>query len=69
MKSADIAMYEAKKHGRNQYHFFTKELNDKLLKIINLNKQMRIALKNGDYQLFYQPKVCLKDSKIIGVEL
>ncbi|MCT7519922.1 putative bifunctional diguanylate cyclase/phosphodiesterase [Aliarcobacter cryaerophilus] len=68
MKSADIAMYEAKKHGRNQYHFFTKELNDKLLKIINLNKQMRIALKNGDYQLFYQPKVCLKDSKIIGVE-
>ncbi|QNM88489.1 putative bifunctional diguanylate cyclase/phosphodiesterase [Aliarcobacter cryaerophilus] len=68
MKSADIAMYEAKKHGRNQYHFFTKELNDKLLKIINLNKQMRIALKNGDYQLFYQPKVCLKDSKIVGVE-
>ncbi|MCT7508221.1 putative bifunctional diguanylate cyclase/phosphodiesterase [Aliarcobacter cryaerophilus] len=68
MKSADIAMYEAKKHGRNQYHFFTKELNDKLLKIINLNKQIRIALKNGDYQLFYQPKVCLKDSKIIGVE-
>ncbi|MCT7545608.1 EAL domain-containing protein [Aliarcobacter cryaerophilus] len=68
MKSADIAMYEAKKHGRNQYHFFTKELNDKLLKIINLNKQMRIALKNGDYHLFYQPKVCLKDSKIIGVE-
>ncbi|MCT7533436.1 EAL domain-containing protein [Aliarcobacter cryaerophilus] len=68
MKSADIAMYEAKKYGRNQYHFFTKELNDKLLKIINLNKQMRIALKNGDYQLFYQPKVCLKDSKIIGVE-
>ncbi|MCT7465357.1 EAL domain-containing protein [Aliarcobacter cryaerophilus] len=68
MKSADIAMYEAKKHGRNQYHFFTKELNDKLLKIINLNKQMRIALKNGDYHLFYQPKVCLKDSKIVGVE-
>lgn len=68
MKSADIAMYEAKKHGRNQYHFFTKELNDKLLKIINLDKQMRIALKNGDYQLFYQPKVCLKDSKIVGVE-
>nr|WP_306457790.1 EAL domain-containing protein [Aliarcobacter trophiarum] len=68
MKSADIAMYEAKKHGRNRYHFFTKDLNEAILKVINLNKEMRTALKNGDYKLFYQPKVCLKDSKIIGVE-
>lgn len=68
MKNADIAMYEAKKHGRNTYHFFTEELNDAVLRIINLDKEMRIALKNNNYKLFYQPKICIETSKIIGAE-
>lgn len=68
MKNADIAMYEAKKHGRNTYHFFTEELNDAVLRIINLDKEMRNALKNNNYKLFYQPKVCIETSKIIGAE-
>lgn len=68
MKNADIAMYEAKKHGRNRYHFFTAELNEAVLRIINLDKQMRQALKEKNYKLYYQPKVCIKTSKIIGAE-
>lgn len=68
MKNADIAMYEAKKHGRSTYHFFTEELNDAVLRIINLDKEMRNALKNNDYKLFYQPKVCIETSKIISAE-
>ena len=68
MKNADIAMYEAKKHGRNTYHFFTEELNDAVLRIINLDKEMQNALKNNNYKLFYQPKVCIETSKIIGAE-
>ena len=68
MKNADIAMYEAKKLGRNQYHFFTEELNQVVQKAIKLDKDMRQALKNNEYCLYYQPKVDLLTSKIVGVE-
>lgn len=68
MKNADIAMYEAKKLGRNQYHFFTEELNQTVQKAISLDKDMRQALINNEYVLYYQPKVDLSNSKIVGVE-
>ncbi|MGE3299035.1 MAG: putative bifunctional diguanylate cyclase/phosphodiesterase, partial [Arcobacter sp.] len=68
MKNADIAMYQAKKLGRNQYHFFTEELNQIVQNTINLDKDMRQALIDNEYCLFYQPKVDLSSSKIVGVE-
>ena len=68
MKNADIAMFEAKKLGRNQYHFFTEELNKTVQQTITLDKEMRLALKNNEYQLYYQAKIDLNNSEIIGVE-
>lgn len=68
MKNADIAMYEAKKLGRNQYHFFTEKLNQTVQNTIALDKDMRQALVDKEYELYYQPKVDLKTSKIIGCE-
>jgi diguanylate cyclase len=68
MKNADIAMYEAKKLGRNQYHFFTETLNETVQNSILLDKNMRLALKNDEYELFYQPKVELETSEITSVE-
>lgn len=68
MKNADIAMYEAKKLGRNQYHFFTEELNEAVQKVITLDKHMRQALIDNEYMLYYQPKVDLSNGKILGVE-
>ncbi len=68
MKNADIAMYEAKKLGRNQYHFFTETLNETVQNAILLNRNMRLALENDEYELFYQPKVDLETSEITSVE-
>lgn len=68
MKHSDIAMYEAKQKGRARYHFFTEELNQKVQNTIALNKEMREALKDNEYSLYYQPKVDIKTSKIIGAE-
>lgn len=68
MKNADIAMYQAKKLGKNQYHFFTEELNKSVQQTISLDKDMRDALKNNEYELYYQPKIDIKSSKIVGVE-
>jgi EAL domain-containing protein (putative c-di-GMP-specific phosphodiesterase class I) len=68
MKNSDIAMYEAKRGGRARYHFFTEELNKRVQDTIALDKNMRKALLNKEYQLYYQPKVSLKSGKIVGVE-
>jgi diguanylate cyclase (GGDEF)-like protein len=68
MKNSDIAMYEAKKNGRARYHFFTEELNKRVQDSIVLDKEMRKALAEKEYQLYYQPKVNIKTGAIVGAE-
>ncbi|MDB2562576.1 EAL domain-containing protein [Sulfurimonas sp.] len=68
MKNSDIAMYEAKKNGRSRYSFFTEELNEKVQDRIILEREMREALKNKEYELFYQPKVDVATGKITSAE-
>ncbi len=68
MQHADIAMYEAKNKGRAQYHFFTEELNAKVQENIALDRSMREAFKQHEYELYYQPKINMDNGKIIGVE-
>lgn len=68
MKNSDIAMYEAKNNGRSQYHFFTEELNKRVQDVITLEKNMKEALKNGEFELYYQPKVNVSSGEITGAE-
>lgn len=68
LKHADIAMYEAKRKGRDQYHFFTQTLNDKVQEDIRMDKDLRSALANGEFKLYYQPKVDVKTGTIVGTE-
>ncbi|WP_169729904.1 putative bifunctional diguanylate cyclase/phosphodiesterase [Hydrogenovibrio kuenenii] len=68
MQCSDIAMYEAKKKGRAQYYFYTDELNQQVQKTISLEKEMSQALKNGHFELYYQPKVDMRSNRILGAE-
>lgn len=68
IKNADIAMYEAKKQGRNKYCFYTLELNQHLLRRLNLEKDLHVAIQTNQFTLYYQPKYDLKKSLITGVE-
>jgi diguanylate cyclase (GGDEF)-like protein len=68
MKNSDIAMYEAKKNGRSRYHFFTEDLNKRVQDTIALEKDMKKALVNNEYELYYQPKVDINSDKIVAVE-
>jgi len=68
LKNADIAMYQAKQEGRNQYHFFTESLNAKLQEEILINNEMKEALRNNEFELYYQPKTDIKSGAIVSCE-
>lgn len=68
MKNADIALYEAKKQGRNNAVFFSDEMNRIIQQRLLLESQLRFALNNSELQLHYQPQIRLQDNKIMGVE-
>ncbi|MGR0279440.1 EAL domain-containing protein [Marinomonas dokdonensis] len=68
IKYADEAMYAAKHLGRNQFHWFTKELHDNVLNRIELISDLRTAIKNHDFSLVYQPIIDLQSHRIIKVE-
>lgn len=68
MKNADIAMYEAKNSGKNQFKFFTEELHQQVLSEIELEHDIRHGLDHDEFQLYYQPKISLEDYSVIGTE-
>lgn len=68
IKHADAAMYSAKSKGRDQICFFDPELNQKNLELIQLKADMRQALKLEQFEVYFQPKVCIKTNAIIGFE-
>ena len=56
MKNADLAMYRAKRLGRNNFQFFTREMNDEVVNRASMEKQLRSALKNHEFCVHYQPQ-------------
>jgi len=67
-KNADLAMYRAKERGRNTYRYYSEDMNTLALRRLETENELREALVNDEFELFYQPKVRLVDQKIIGVE-
>jgi EAL domain-containing protein (putative c-di-GMP-specific phosphodiesterase class I) len=61
-------MYLAKESGRNNYQFFTTKLNDRAQHRYQLEKNLRRALIEQEFLVYYQPKVCLQTSRIVGAE-
>lgn len=68
LKNADVAMYQAKAQGRNNYQFFTREMNARAQQRRALESDMRHALENGEFLLHYQPQICIASGEIFGVE-
>lgn len=68
IKYADAAMYHAKKNGRNNYQFFTNEMNQLALERMSIERKLRHAVERQEFCLHYQPQVDLRSGRIIGVE-
>ncbi len=67
-KKADMAMYKAKSDGRNTWRFYDEEIDKANIDKFNLLQQIRLALKECQFQLYYQPKVDLTTGAITGAE-
>lgn len=68
IKTADNAMYEAKRHGRSNFQFFRHEMHAQLAERHSLEADLRCALGRNEFVLHYQPIVSLHTGKITGVE-
>jgi diguanylate cyclase (GGDEF)-like protein len=68
LKHADSAMYRAKESGRNNFQFFTRELNALMIERLAMESSLRRALERDQFMLEYQPRVDLKTGGIIGAE-
>lgn len=69
IKHADTAMYYAKETGRANYQFFTRQLNSALAERMEMEKELRMAVANGEFLPYYQPQVRLSDRRVVGAEL
>jgi|GEM_PF-547131 len=65
---ADQAMYEAKKLGRNRFQFFTESIQVTSLTRLSITSDMRKALIEQQFVLYYQPIICLENSQILKAE-
>jgi diguanylate cyclase (GGDEF)-like protein/PAS domain S-box-containing protein len=68
LKHADSAMYRAKEHGRNNFQFFTDDLNAMMKERLELESNLRRALERGQFELHYQPRIDLVTRRVIGCE-
>lgn len=68
MKYADIAMYQAKANGRDNFSFFTQTINKKLHNEVDTINDMQRAFYDQEFKLYYQAKIDVKTKKIIGAE-
>jgi len=68
LKNADLAMYRAKEMTRNAYCFFTAEMNRRSVAKLQLYTDLRHAIDRREFVLHYQPKVELREGRLLGVE-
>lgn len=68
MQNADVAMYHAKNNGRNNFQYFKEEMNQRAARRLFVINGLRQALKNQEFELYYQPKFNLVSGQVSGVE-
>jgi len=68
LKNADIAIYRAKEQGKNNYLFYSEEMNDHLSARIAKETRLQGALERNEFILHYEPKVEINSGRITGME-
>ncbi|PAU65755.1 two-component system response regulator [Pseudomonas sp. PIC25] len=68
IQQADLAMYKAKQQGRNNYQWYTTDLNQKVSERVALRNELQKAIEGKDFELYYQPQIDGRSGRITGVE-
>ncbi len=68
LRNADTAMYHAKECGRNNFQFFTQDMNRAVQERVSIENDLRTAIDEGQFVLFYQPQVDCRSGEVTGME-
>ncbi|MCP3850599.1 MAG: EAL domain-containing protein [Gammaproteobacteria bacterium] len=68
LKNADVAMYKAKNEGRNTYRFYTEEMTEKAFERIVMETNLRQAIEDNNFIVYYQPQVDGTNNQLICME-
>ncbi len=69
MRNADMAMYQAKAMGRNNYQFFSEAMNEEMMNYLEIEKNLRSSIAcNDEFIIYYQPKLDLINGHFVGAE-
>lgn len=68
IRKSDMAMYQAKKRGKNNFRFFDSSIEQIALNKLEVENDLREAIENNDFVLHFQPKMSLVTNKIVGAE-
>ncbi len=68
MKHADIALYQVKEHGRNDFAFYNPSLNHHSIEKLAFESELRRAVEQQQFSVYYQPKIGMRSGQLDGVE-
>jgi len=68
VKNADSAMFKAKEEGKNRYSFYTQELSIIANSRLEIENNLKKAISNKEFLVYYQPKISTATGKIVGME-
>ncbi len=68
IRNADVALYQAKAHGRNAYRFYSSEMTGEGIERLRLENMLRRSIEKAEIFLNYQPQIDIETGKLIGVE-
>jgi len=68
LQAADTAMYHAKKKGKNNFSFFSDDMNKKALHKLEIGMALRQASKRNELEIYYQPQIDIVNNQVIAME-
>ncbi len=68
LRHSETALHNAKKLGINQYKFYNEYMTEDAIKKIKMEHDIKHAIKNNEFEVFYQPQINIKSKQIIGAE-
>ena len=68
LKHADLAMYDAKQQGRNNFQFYRREMNARSLELLLMESDLRQAMRKREFELHYQPQLDFGSGEVVSLE-